>query len=255
MGGRLGGGVELRALADTPEARGGAGDVDGADRGAAPLGYPDYAAVAPDANPLGEAIDDARDRLAAVRALAARQRAGLDGLARTASARGGPIRASEQRARRSPSARLCRERTAAWQQLSDILKLSSPEHVVPSAAGADDAGAALNGRHRRLPWRARAGGQTTSQASPIVGRALCDASGRVGESCRDGSKGRPRASQGAVGSRPLSVGNTTAPQRRSLAPAWFRHLWRGARRACATWAECSPCEWQRPLARDPARSS
>jgi tetratricopeptide (TPR) repeat protein len=133
--------------------------------GAAPLGYPDYAAVAPDANPLGEAIDDARDRLAAVRALAARQRAGLDGLARTASARGGPIRASEQRARRSPSARLCRERTAAWQQLGDMLKLSSPEHVVPSAAGPDDAGAALNGRHRRLPWRARAGGQTTSQAA------------------------------------------------------------------------------------------
>jgi hypothetical protein len=125
--------------------------------GGAPLGYPDYAAVAPDANSLGEAIDDARDRLAAVRALAARQRAGLDRLARTVSAEGGRIRASEQRARRSPSARLCRERTAAWQTLADTLKPSSPGQVVPSAAGADDAHAALNGRHRRLPWHARAG--------------------------------------------------------------------------------------------------
>jgi hypothetical protein len=114
---------------------------------------------------LGEAIDDARDRLAAVRALAARQRTGLDDFAHAASARGGTLRASEQRGRRSPSARFCRERTAAWQQLGDLLKLSSPEHVVPSAAGPDEAGAALNGRHRRLPWRARAGGQTTSQAA------------------------------------------------------------------------------------------
>jgi tetratricopeptide (TPR) repeat protein len=128
--------------------------------GGAPLGYPDYADVAPNRDSMGhahDASDAVHKRLAPVHAHAARQRAGLTARAGGALTARGQILPSESRAGRSRIVARCRERIKAWQTLSDTLKAPSPNHAASAAHSSDAVHAVPSGRDRRPRWRLRAG--------------------------------------------------------------------------------------------------